>query len=185
MSENRETPTTATGLQRRLTAALDLDSLPDLLTDEQRTAVEAIAFSALPPLPPCDEAHFIQALRMMLAVLPRQNSDDLSGELFVEAYRRQLAEYPRDAITYLVDQSCRICRWFPTIAECLEIIDGWRRSDVEVLRRENARRVLARDRAARMPPPQPTAQAERWTPEPGELERIKAEIAAKFPTSRT
>lgn len=95
---------------------------------------------------------------MMLAVLPRQNTDDLGGELFVAAYERHLGGYPQDAIEYLTDRATGECRWFPTIAECRQILEAWRRTDSAALRRDTARRLEGRERMARVnerndPPP--------------------------------
>lgn len=65
----------------------------------------------------------------MLAVLPRRNSDDLGGELFVAAYQKMLGSYPKAAVSFVTEQALARCKWFPTIAECLEIMTEWRRSD--------------------------------------------------------
>lgn len=118
-----------------------------------------IARSPLPRLPSCDEQHFAKCLRLMLAVLPRQQTDEIGGELFVEAYRRQLAEFPNEAISYLANAATANCRWFPTIAECREILQGWRRSDEATARRDRAAALAARERnlryAERLPPVEP------------------------------
>lgn len=65
----------------------------------------------------------------MSAVLPKQSKDELDGKLFVAAYRRILQEYSRDAISYLTEEAMRNCRWFPTIAEYLQILESYRRDD--------------------------------------------------------
>lgn len=88
-------------------------------------------------------------LRMMLAVLPRQQTDEVGGELFVEAYRRHLAEWPDEAISYLADESTGRCKWFPTISECKEILQGWTRSDTASVRRAHAASLARRERNLR------------------------------------
>lgn len=172
--------TSATGLLAQSITDLDLESLPERLDDDQLTMVRKIATAPLPCLPPVTERHLAQCLRVMLAVLPRQQSDDLAGELFVAAYYRQLGHMPTDQISYLADQATKQCRWFPTIAECLEIASGWRRCDADTLRQSKAWGRYHRERSLREAPP-----VDAWTPEPGELDRIKAEIAAKFRSNRT
>jgi hypothetical protein len=117
---------------------------------------------------------------MMVAVLPRQAVDDLGGELFVEAYRRQLGEYPTDAISYLADEAMRRCKWFPTIAECHEIISGWRRWDADTLRRATAINLYHAELDAR----RPRQVEEEWRPTAEELDAIKASVAARFPSQR-
>lgn len=147
MTNQTHREATVTALQPRLTA--DLDNLPERLDDRQLAMVEAMAAEPLPTLPPCDERHFVKCLRAMLAVLPKQNTDDLGGELFVELYRRQLGEYPREAISYMVERVTAKCRWFPTIAECLEVLQNWRRNDDAVMRQRKAQSLAFRERDAR------------------------------------
>ena len=158
-----------------LIADLDLESLPERLDDTQMAAVKKIADAPLPSLPPCGDRHLLQCLRGMLAVLPRQNSDDVAGELFVEMYRRQLGEHPADAITYMVDQSTRNCRRFPTIAECLEILSGWRRWDADTMRRQAAHVRYYREKAARRPA---DGWFEPWKPTQEELDALKVNLSA-------
>jgi hypothetical protein len=112
---------------------------------------------------------------MMLAVLPRQNSDEITGELFVEAYTRQLGNWPQSAISYLVDQATRQCRWFPTIAECLDILSGWRRHDADTMRKARASQLHSQEMAARRPPPPALDKA--WQPTLDEIEAIKRQAA--------
>lgn len=174
---------TATASRLHLIADLDLESLPERLDDSQWAAVKRIMDAPLPSLPPCGETHLLQCLRAMLAVLPRQNSDDVAGELFVEMYRSQLGEHPADAISYLVVQATRQCRWFPTIAECLEIITGWRRHDADTMRKAAAHRRYHDERIARMGP-RPSTMVDPWHPTPEELAALKAETAKRLSANR-
>lgn len=161
---------------------LDLTTLPGRLSDSMMARVEAIARSPLPPLPPCDSRHFGQSLRMMLAVLPRRSADDLTGELFVAAYERQLSEYPAPAISFLCDEAIRTRKWFPTVAECIEILGEWRRYDAETRRRSDAWMAWGRERRLRNEREQ--ADAVSWQPSPGEIEAIKAKAAASLSADR-
>lgn len=131
------------------TDSLDLSTLPERLDDEMLERVTDIARRPLPALSPCDRQRLVQALRMMLAVLPRRQADDVSGELFVAAYERQLGHYCNEAIEHLCDEAMRTCKWFPTIAECLEILSGWRRTDEAVRRKSEAERIASRERRER------------------------------------
>lgn len=128
---------------------LDLTKLPARLDDRTLERVKAIASAPLPALSPSDDRHFAKCLRVMLAVLPRQNSDAVGGELFVETYRRQLGHFSDDAIAYLAERATRECRWFPTIAECLDILGGWVRCDEATRRRATARSLVGQERMAR------------------------------------
>jgi len=141
--------TTATELPRLSTGDLDLTRLPERLTDNQLSAVLAVAEGSLPTVSPCDDRTFGQALRMMLAALPRRQADDLSGELFVAAYQRSLGHLSKPQVEYLLDKSLRTCRWFPTIAECLELLEEWRRDDEHTRRRALARKMFNAEHRAR------------------------------------
>jgi hypothetical protein len=85
----------------------------------------------------------------MSAVLPKQSKDELAGKLFVAAYQRILQTYPKDAISFLAEQSMTRCRWFPTIAECLEILQEWRRNDVETRKRSRILQAIRHEQEAR------------------------------------
>lgn len=125
--------------------------------------VERIAAEPLPTLSPCGEKHFATCLRLMLAVLPKQNTDDLGGELFVGAYRRQLGEWPNEAISYLTERVTATCKWFPTIAECLEILRTWKRNDDAVMRKRKAQSLAYRERDARRTESMPEINTEPLT----------------------
>lgn len=128
---------------------LDLASLPSRLDDAMLARVQDIADAPLPPPEPCSEQHLSQCLRVMLAVLPKRNSDDVSGELFVAAYLKKLGAYPKEQISFLADKAMERCQWFPTIAECIEIMGDWRRNDDAVKRRRHAYTLAAMERTNR------------------------------------
>lgn len=132
-----------TALPRLSTGDLDLDSLPERLDDFTLAEVEKIAAAPLPALPTCDERTFGQILRMMLAALPRRQADDISGELFVAAYERQLGHMSRPQAEHMMDKALRTCRWFPTIAECLELAGDWRRRDDATARKGKAQALAS------------------------------------------
>lgn len=105
--------------------------------------------SPLPAPVPCPERHFDKCLRLVLAVLPKRSSDEISGELFVAAYRRILGSYPEAAINYLAEKALETCKWVPTIAECKEILDGWVRNDEHTQARVRVVQALAKERRLR------------------------------------
>lgn len=127
----------------------DLTNLPARLTDEMMMELEKVARSPLPAPEPCDDRHMGQCLRFMLAVLPKRSSDEISGEMFVAAYNRMLGHYPKAAVSYLAEQSMAKCKWMPTIAECIEILDGWKRDDRETRMRNLAGRAVHMERRKR------------------------------------
>lgn len=133
---------------------LDLEALPARLDDQTLDMVKAISAAPITPLPPCDERHFNQCLRIMLAVLPKRSADEIAGELFVAAYHRKLAGKSNDEISFLADKAMERCHWFPTIAECLEILGDFRRNDEMIHRELDQRRqaavIVKRETDARM-----------------------------------
>jgi len=138
-----------TELPTRSTVKLDLANPPERLNDEQLAEAERIAREPLPDLPPVDAKFLAQCLRMMLAVLPRQNADDIAGELFVAAYKAHLGGYPREVIEYLTHRATGECKWFPTIAECREKLADWRRDDDALHRRNRAQSLVNRENRLR------------------------------------
>lgn len=128
---------------------LDLTALPSRLDDGMLARVDRIAKSPLPALATADSRHMGQSLRMMLAVLPRRQSDDVAGELFVAAYERALSHLYRLQMDFVRDEAIKRCRWFPTVAECLEIAGEWRRRDEAAMRKIEAQTIASRERSAR------------------------------------
>ncbi len=128
---------------------LDLTALPQRLDDQTLAQVQAIAYSPLPAPKPCDERHLNKCLRIMLSVLPRQMSDELSGELFVAAYQRKLGEFSDEAISYMTDKAIASCHWFPTIAACIELAAEAPRNDEAVRRKAMARQIVSAELAHR------------------------------------
>lgn len=70
--------------------------------------------------------------------------------MLVAAYRRKLLHYPHDAVSYLTDQALELCKWFPTINECLEIIGRWRRRDENTENRKLAQHIVRAEMNRRM-----------------------------------
>ena len=111
--------------------------------------LKEVARLPLPREEPCDARHFGQCLRIMLAVLPKRSQDDLSGELFVAAYQRKLGDRSNAAISFLADKAMERCQWFPTIAECLEILADYRRSDIVMTKWLDVRHAVSREENTR------------------------------------
>lgn len=87
--------------------------------------LQAVIDCSAPEHSPCDPEHLNKALMGMMAVLPRQGKDATTGALMVEQYIRKLGNHPKGAIDYLWSKSIDRLKWFPTIAECNEIVAEW------------------------------------------------------------
>jgi hypothetical protein len=105
-----------------------LRSLPARLDDTQLARVREIAQSSLVPLPPVSPKQFVAAMRK-LSILPRRADDEMTGEERVKVYARMFGSYPAEAIGYMTRRALEECQWFPTPAQCLNIIGGYQRSD--------------------------------------------------------
>ena len=81
----------------------------------------------------------------MLAALPKRSQDDVSGELLVAAYQRKLGHLSAAQLSYIADKALGECKWFPTIAECLEMLEGYRRNDDMVQRQALAAKIYNRE----------------------------------------
>jgi hypothetical protein len=108
-----------------------------------------IADAPLPALEACSVSHFDECLRVLLASLPKRNSDDLSGDLLIRAYSGKLGGFSKEEINFLTDRALERCEWFPTIAQCLAIIGEWKRNDAPLLLQDAAKSMVIWDRQRR------------------------------------
>lgn len=97
--------------------------------------VTNLARAQLPAIVPCDAAHFDKCMSFMDAALPRRKQDGASGKLRAAAERRALANFSAEAMSYLAKQAVERCQWFPTISECLTILEEWKQPEIEIKRR--------------------------------------------------
>lgn len=67
--------------------------------------------------------HFLKCLRLWEAMMPKKAGDEVSGELLAKGYWQvlgsKLTEQEMNALTELVLERCK---WFPTVAECRELM---------------------------------------------------------------
>lgn len=98
------------------------------LDDQQLAVCDHIARLPVPVLPPAEEDFFLKCMRT-LRLLPGRGDDEVSGGLRLNLYRRHFGHLPREALAYLTDKATLTCRWFPTPAECVDILKGWERTD--------------------------------------------------------
>lgn len=124
------------------------DPLFPRLDDDALNALVVVADAPLPALPPIEPEVLHQSFAVLDAALPRRSSDEASGKLMLAAYRRKLGHMPKEQIDFLCNAILERCRWFPTIAECLEIAGEWERRDAR--ERARARNLVQRERQARM-----------------------------------
>lgn len=119
------------------------------LTDMDLARARRVVDTPAPPLPECSAKHFNECFRV-LTILPRRASDDLTGQLMLAAYQRKLGHLPREQFDWLCDQILERCKWFPSIAECLEIAREWERDDEHTRRRDRAAAAVWREMQARL-----------------------------------
>lgn len=101
---------------------LDLAKIPERLTDPMLAKLEAIANCHLPPPASCPVDSFNATMAGLQACLPSQSRSDVSLEAQAEAYGRMLGGYSAEAIQHLEVTALARLKWFPTIAECIEIL---------------------------------------------------------------
>lgn len=97
-------------------------------TTFRQAAQDAISAAAL-PRPSTDtlalKTHLFKHMRLWDAMLPRKQSDELSGELVLNGFWHNLAPHLKTIgqIDYLSNMIMRECNWFPVPAKCHEIIN--------------------------------------------------------------
>ena len=118
-------------------AELDLAALPDRLDDATLADLRAIA-AAPPPAPQrSTDEHFSSCMKA-LDILPRRAADEMGGKLQYKLYRRMLGGYSDGALSYLVEAALARCAWFPTIAECMDLLRAFPNAEVHAARRDKA-----------------------------------------------
>ena len=130
-------------------ASLDLASLPRRLDDQTLALVRELANSPLPVQQHCDDDTFARCMKSM-DILPRKQDDALGGKLKVGIYRRHLSGFSNEAMIYLASEATKTCHWFPTVAECLDILRAWPNREVATSRREKAVTLVRWEMQARM-----------------------------------
>lgn len=103
----------------------EITALPERLDDGMITGLKAVISAPVPEQVPCPADYLNKALVAMMAVLPRQGKDAVTGALLFDQYARKLGKHPKGAIDYLWSTSIDRLKWFPTIAECNEIAGEW------------------------------------------------------------
>ena len=132
----------------KLLASTDLALLPRRLDDATLRQLRALAEAPLPAAETCDEEHFGRCMKS-LDILPRR-VDDNAGKLRMKLYWAKLSGFSNEALSYLVSNALERCHWFPTIAECLDILRDWpnRQRASEV--RERALHLIQREMNERL-----------------------------------
>lgn len=109
-------------------ALATLRGLPDRLSDQQYALVKAMADGPV-PAPAGVEPQYLAICLRKLGTLPRKQDDEKAGEERIKIYARMLGDQPAAAIDFLLTKAFETCRWMPTVAECLDILKGWKRDD--------------------------------------------------------
>lgn len=126
-----------------------LHNLPARLDDQLLAKVERIARLPVPPAKPCPEDFFLQCMRT-LSTLPARADDRTTGELRLAVLKMHLGRYPKSALAFLTEKATAECRFFPSPAECLAILNRWERSDGPYRASCVARRALSRELQERL-----------------------------------
>lgn len=129
---------------------LDLASLPDRLDDLTLTKLARLANCPLPLPARCPEHVLMEVMTTLQACLPSQQRNAISAEVQAEAYNQALGRYSLAAIKHLQAQALSTCEWFPTIAECLRILDTFSGDGHLPSKQACVRRRVLDERQARM-----------------------------------
>lgn len=108
-----------------------------------------VANSPLPAEQRCDDDWFAKCMKS-LDILPKRQDDALGGQLKFGLYKRHLGGFSNDALSYLTMQATKTCHWFPTIAECLDLLKAWPNRSRDVERQEKAAHLIRRELNIRM-----------------------------------
>jgi hypothetical protein len=127
---------------------LDLDALPERLSDDALILLRAIAEAPLVPWDAGDRTFFDKCMRS-LAILPRKADDEVKGKLRLELYWRKLQGYPHAALGWMVEAGLDRFDWFPSIHQCIDLLKEWPGANNARAWRVRAKRRLEDEYAAR------------------------------------
>jgi hypothetical protein len=65
---------------------------------------------------------FAKHIRLWSSMLPRRHADDIGGELIVRGFHRMLGHLSETQMGWLTEMVLAECKWFPTVAECNEMM---------------------------------------------------------------
>lgn len=103
----------------------------------------------LPAPEPCPEAKVLELIIIFQATLPSRNRSEIDQAVLTEAYVQSLGRFPQSAIVYLQTAALERCRWFPTIAECMDILGEVDTRHHLVGKREWVRARVSREKQVR------------------------------------
>lgn len=129
-------------------ASINLATLPARLDDGMMAMLRELVNSPLPVPERCDEIHFGRCMKS-LDILPRR-ADDSGGNLRMKLYQAKLSGFSNGALSYLVEYGLERFHWFPSIAECLEVLKAFPNRERDGERKQQARHLMQREMNARM-----------------------------------
>jgi hypothetical protein len=98
---------------------------------------------------PCDDDWFAMCMKAM-DILPRRQDDQVGGRMRFAMYKRHLRDFSNEAMSYLSGEATKACHWFPTIAECFEILKAWPNRTRDTDRKGKAEYLIRKESQARM-----------------------------------
>lgn len=113
------------------------------------TQLRELASAPLPISAACDDEWFAKCMKSM-DILPKRQDDAIGGLMRFNLYKRQLGGFSNEALSYLAMQSTKTCHWFPSIAECLELLRAWPNRSRDADRKDKAEHLIRREMNLRM-----------------------------------
>jgi len=92
----------------------EITALPERLDDGMIASLKEVISAPVPEQVPCPSDYLNKALVAMMAVLPRQGKDAVTGALLFDQYARKLGKHPKGAIDYLWSTSIDRLKWLST-----------------------------------------------------------------------
>lgn len=94
-------------------------------TVEECRALKAWADAQDDTPPPASVPQLARHIEYIAATLPRQGTDEETGEKRTAVYARILGGFSNAALAYMARKACETLDWFPTPRQCLEILQGY------------------------------------------------------------
>lgn len=103
-----------------------LANLPARIDDQTISELRAICSCPTPRAEPAAPYYVDECVTTLLINLPKRAHGEDDGEILNRTYSAALKHYSARSLKFLAKRALAKCKWFPTIAECIEIIGEYR-----------------------------------------------------------
>jgi hypothetical protein len=100
--------------------------MPPLTVEQAESGRQWAIANPAPRAPAASPDQLAKHLRFMDAALPSRDVSTDSAKMRFAVYTSLLGSYSNDALAFMSREACQTLQWFPTVHQCLSILNGYR-----------------------------------------------------------